>query len=661
MSPMADVSNGYRKVAALGNTNHNNSWELKDLPNGTYYWSVQAVDNAFAGSAFSAEGVFGFIDITTASITNITENSATSGGEVTDEGGSSVTAKGVVWHTSENPTITTYTGKTNDGSGLGSFTSFLTGLASGQTYYVRAYATNSEGTGYGEQKVFATPMTPPGNALEFDGDNDYVNVGHDASFNVGNTLTIEAWVKPANLSARYGIFSGRFNDGTGRFQLEIGAGSNRVAVTSPGTYVAQTNDNDGTLNNMGDEDWVTSTAPFGEDGTLVQTQTQTNIGDEGKQMQVTITTGGDAPNYLGIYCTGEGDSPISDETFPGGVTQRSDILWGVEEYGEVTANLVFDYSNVAGITDASAIQLLKRTDAANAWANATGYDHNTANRTFSKTGEADFSEFSIGDGGDNSLPVELSSFTATSDCGKVILNWATGSEVDNVGFSVYRSDTEGGEYSKVAWLEGAGNTALGVNYEYVDSSSQSGRTYYYYLEDVDIQGVRTRSDIIKIQRNDKIDCKCRKVLWLDGKIAKDFSKDYRYLDKSVNPGIYYYYLKMTTNDVVKKSNIIKVEVKQIPKEYRLLQNFPNPFKPDTWLPYQLPDSVDVVIEIYNIKGYLVRQLNLGSKEAGYYVTRDKAARWDGRNYCGEKIASGVYFYKLQAGKFNAIRRMVILK
>ncbi|MBC8427629.1 VCBS repeat-containing protein, partial [bacterium] len=162
MSPMADVSNGYRKVAALGNTNHNNSWELKDLPNGTYYWSVQAVDNAFAGSAFSAEGVFGFIDITTASITNITENSATSGGEVTDEGGSSVTAKGVVWHTSENPTITTYTGKTNDGSGLGSFTSFLTGLASGQTYYVRAYATNSEGTGYGEQKVFATPMTPPG-------------------------------------------------------------------------------------------------------------------------------------------------------------------------------------------------------------------------------------------------------------------------------------------------------------------------------------------------------------------------------------------------------------------------------------------------------------------------------------------------------------------
>jgi len=460
-------------------------------------------------------------------------------------------------------------------------------------------------------------------------------------------------------------------------QILNGDESNLVAyypfdhISGTGLSDRTTNDNDGTLVNMTDDDWVTSAAPIGEDGTLVLTQDGTNIGAEGKQMQVKITTGGDASNYLGIYRTGDGDSPISDETFPGGVTQRSDILWGVREYGTVMADIVINYSNVAGITDPSAMQLLKRTDAASDWTNVTSeFAHNTTNRTFSKTGEADFSEFSIGDGGDNSLPVELSSFTATSDCGKVILNWATGSEVNNVGFSVYRSETENGAYGKVAWLEGAGSTAIGVDYEYVDRSAQSGRTYYYYLEDVDIQGVRSRSDIIKIQRDDPpyqrgvgglSDCKCRKVLWIDGKIAKDYSKDYRYLDGAVNDGIYYYYLRITANGVVSKSDIIKVEVKQIPKEYRLLQNFPNPFNPDTWLPYQLPDSVDVVIEIYNIKGHLVRQLNLGKREAGYYITRDKAAHWDGRNYCGEKIASGVYFYKLRAGKFNAIRRMVILK
>jgi len=96
-------------------------------------------------------------------------------------------------------------------------------------------------------------------------------------------------------------------------------------------------------------------------------------------------------------------------------------------------------------------------------------------------------------------------------------------------------------------------------------------------------------------------------------------------------------------------------------ETKLHQNFPNPFNPETWLPYELASDAPVVISIYNIKGELVRELNLGEQEADYYVTKSKAAHWDGRNYCGEKIASGVYFYRLQAGKFNAIRRMVILK
>jgi len=88
-----------------------------------------------------------------------------------------------------------------------------------------------------------------GNSLDFDGTDDYVNVGNDASFNVGNTLTIEAWVKPANLSNRYGIFSTRLNNTANAFQLEIGIGSggtNRVAVTGLGNYVAQTGD--GALN-----------------------------------------------------------------------------------------------------------------------------------------------------------------------------------------------------------------------------------------------------------------------------------------------------------------------------------------------------------------------------------------------------------------------------
>ncbi len=101
------------------------------------------------------------------------------------------------------------------------------------------------GTGYGEERIFTTPMTPPGKAPAFDGTDDYVNTSHGARFNVGNTLTIEAWIKPASLSGRRGVFSMRLNNVAGSFQLEVGTGSsgeNRVAVTGVNTRVAQMDD-----------------------------------------------------------------------------------------------------------------------------------------------------------------------------------------------------------------------------------------------------------------------------------------------------------------------------------------------------------------------------------------------------------------------------------
>jgi hypothetical protein len=99
----------------------------------------------------------------------------------------------------------------------------------------------------------------------------------------------------------------------------------------------------------------------------------------------------------------------------------------------------------------------------------------------------------------------------------------------------------------------------------------------------------------------------------------------------------------------------------VPDVSRLHQNFPNPFNPDTWIPYQLAKDATVIISIYNAQGHLVRSLELGRKEAGYYLSRQQAAYWDGRNEKGERVASGVYFYKLLAGQFQATRKMVIAK
>ena len=98
-----------------------------------------------------------------------------------------------------------------------------------------------------------------------------------------------------------------------------------------------------------------------------------------------------------------------------------------------------------------------------------------------------------------------------------------------------------------------------------------------------------------------------------------------------------------------------------PKLTQLLQNFPNPFNPETWVPYQLETSADVTLQIYDASGGIVRTLDLGFKAQGFYMTRTTAAYWDGRNNLGEQVASGVYFYSLHTPEFSATRKMLILK
>ena len=98
-----------------------------------------------------------------------------------------------------------------------------------------------------------------------------------------------------------------------------------------------------------------------------------------------------------------------------------------------------------------------------------------------------------------------------------------------------------------------------------------------------------------------------------------------------------------------------------PNTTALLSNFPNPFNPETWIPYQLQEAADVQISIHDQRGVPVRQLSLGHQVAGQYLSRSRAAHWDGRNEVGEPVASGLYFYTLTAGDFSATRKMLIVK
>lgn len=210
---------------------------------------------------------------------------------------------------------------------------------------------------------------------------------------------------------------------------------------------------------------------------------------------------------------------------------------------------------------------------------------------------------------DSSLPVELSSFTASISGESVVLKWRTQTEVNNLGFTVYRSERKDGKFVKInsKLIKGQGTTATPHDYSFTDETAKLGQTYYYYIEDTDYSGEVNKSNILKVTVGQEK----------------------------------------------------KVEL--LPKETRLLPNFPNPFNPETWIPYELSKDAEVLIRIYSVNGELIRQLDLGMQKAGSYVTKKNAVYWDGKDKFGEPVSSGLYFYILKAYTFQAIRRMVILK
>ena len=121
---------------------------------------------------------------------------------------------------------------------------------------------------------------------------------------------------------------------------------------------------------------------------------------------------------------------------------------------------------------------------------------------------------------------------------------------------------------------------------------------------------------------------------------------------------------LETKDPIMKRGFVILEqllASLTPKETELLSNYPNPFNPETWIPYRLAEEAFVALTIYNPSGQVVRTLEIGHRIAAAYENRSKAIYWDGKNELGEQVASGVYFYTLTAGDYSATRKMVILK
>ncbi len=537
----------------------------------------------------------------------------------------------------------------------------------------------------------ATPATltttdPPGNALDFDGDDDYVNVGA-----VDSIRTIEFWVKPAlstdvilqiaagqyvqisggtldfvgvtgetiyvngalsstlvanewshvaivlastmsGAAVQVGagnsdVFQGVIDDlriwKTARTQTQIQDNAHNIVRTdnadlfvyfkfdhASGATVTDMTSNvidDGTLTNMTDDDWIGSEAPLGEVGEQVHGTGAGNaksVGDTGKQMQATISNdGGDsATNYLGIYSSGAGDQQIDDGSLPSGVGQRANLIWGVEEFGAVTADLVFHYANLPNTDNSSQLMLLKRSNAGAAWTDVTASaTHNTTDKTFTLSGQQNFSEFAIGYG--TPIAVHLISFDAVIDGDEVRLSWQTAEEINQAGYNILRSKGKNGTYRKInknmIFAKGQGVTL--TEYNYLDKPDNAG-PLFYKLEGISLDGA---SEYF-------------------GPIEAHFLSD--------------------------------VEMNGLPKTFALHGNYPNPFNPSTTIRYDLAGSVDVSLVLYDVTGRRVKSLVDEKQPAGRYFIE-----WDGRDDLHSPVASGVYIVSLTAGEHTFKRKITLVR
>ncbi|MCK4641080.1 MAG: T9SS type A sorting domain-containing protein, partial [Candidatus Marinimicrobia bacterium] len=360
-----------------------------------------------------------------------------------------------------------------------------------------------------------------------------------------------------------------------------------------------TNSNTGTLTNMDDSDWVTSGAALGDASTYdYSTPTSVNLAS-GYGDDVTVGTIVGSPNGVQIYRV---DSAPNVTTPPGGLDQLSQShYFGVFVVGGTspTYTLTYNYDGHPGISNENNLELASRSNnAAASWTDLNVTPDTEAN-TLTKTLQTG-TEYILGSTGDNSLPVELASFTATAGNGKVKLHWITESEIENLGFNMYCSANSNVKFLIIndELIPGVGSSSQRHEYEYVDKGLTNGVTYRYKLEDVDYSGNTE----------------------LHGPV-------------SATP----------------------IE-SAFPAEFRLYPNYPNPFNPVTTISYDLPDDGFVELSVYNMRGEKVTTLMQGNQEAGSY-----RMNWDGTSQSGDMVASGIYFLRIASGSYSRTSKMIFIR
>jgi hypothetical protein len=574
-----------------------------------------------------------------ASVSDITKFTASCGGEVTNDGGASVTARGVCWGTSRGP-ILGVDNFTVDGDGEGAFTSAITGLDANTRYYVRSYATNSVGTSYSNFNLspeFTTQnYVAPTIVSSGAGEINHSSAVLDAVVNGDEAQT--------TVTFEYGLTTDYGTQAVASQSPITGVGNQSVSVLLTGLDASSTYHYRVRASNVVGET-ISEDGSFSTTALPAYTATQSLSPVDPDPEPISFGDTGVTIDFAGVSgATGSDDITVNRFATPPSNTtgligselniSGTSYLFTNHTGFSFSARVDFLIDDIPGVNLAifadaedgseSTIKLWKRDEyGSGEFANQGFLRYDDGADNINETlddllyldGISGFSEFTFSSDADHPLPALLSSFSATCTQGVPQLSWVTQSEVGIAGWLVYRGQ------SSSAWddgttlhlthdsgmIAGAGYTMLPTFYEFSDTYPVNmGSSYWYWLESVDLSGATE----------------------LFGPVVLQITEEE---DDPQTPH---------------------------PVQQRRMAVYPNPFNPSTEIMLWLSADAVGTVTVYNSRGQRVRTLAQG---ISIPAETNISIPWDGRDDDGKCVAGGVYYCRFTSSSFAHTRKLLLLK
>jgi pectin methylesterase-like acyl-CoA thioesterase len=648
----------------------------------TYY--VRAYATNSAGTAYGNEVSFTTLTslsvptLTTTAVSNIVNTTASSGGNISAWGGSAITDRGICWSTSHNPTIANDYNSVGAGS-TGAFTTAIGGLTLGTTYYVRAYATNSSGTGYGDEASFTTPSPQPDvlKVVAQDGSGDYTTV-YDAFNAVPSNYTGHwfIYVKAGTYYDKITLAQGKIN------VVLIGEDKNTTILTYD-DYAGNNRTTHGVLSNG-----TNTSFSVAIDASDFQAQNITFQNTSTAAQAVALRTNGDRQSYYNCRMVGYQDTYYTQ----GGMT-GPDRLYHKNCYLEGSVDFIFGRD--VALFDSCSLYCNRNGGTLTAASTEIGY---TYGYVFSNCTIGSLASGQIGFDGNPMSSFYLGRPWQTAPK-TVFLNCYEPATLNSAGwtlmgpnpalYSEYGCTGPGSLASRaVIWsgtsqpsaisdVQAAGYTIAnifsknnaGSGFSYSSNWTPALITYTGGLLPVELTAfhgsVKNGKAVLNWETATEVNSSGYEVerkaqqsgaSWQAIGAVKaagnsNATKQYTFTDKNTQAGTWQYRLKMIDNDgTYKYSNTAEVTI-AVPKLFAVQQNYPNPFNPSTVISYQVPAAGLLTLQVFDVLGKEVATLVNEVQAAGSY-----AATFD-----GTRLASGIYYYQIRYAGAVLTKKMLLIK